>query len=234
MVLGRLPGCLKQACKLGPGVGAAHVDGPDRLDLWPWRLDAKQVRGLAGLDAAPELLLGREQKVLVERIGRNGHLHPFAAAGNDRQHRRPGGGDPHVVLQLGHVLLGRAFLRERPWQHELGLEHRAGPLDHAVEGCRHPALDRMKHLPLHLGDDLAGIALVPVPVEVLGHGAELDDQVVREVLGLDLAALFPPQPEQGGFVVAHDDPGVRAADEGAAVLSQLLSECPISCLSPCR
>src|SRR6476620_4213291 len=57
VVLGRLPGRLKQAGKLGPGVGAAHVDGPDRLDLWPWRLDAKQVRGLAGLDAAPELLL---------------------------------------------------------------------------------------------------------------------------------------------------------------------------------
>ena len=178
MVLGRLPGCLKQACKLGPGVGAAHIDGPDRLDLCPWRLDAKQVRGLAGLDAAPELLFGREQEMLVERIGRNGHLDPFAAAGNDRQHRRPGGGDPHVVLQLGHVLLGRAFLRERPWQHELGLEDGAGPLDHAVQGGRHPALDRMKHLPLHLGHDLAGVALVPVPVEVLGHGAELDDQVV--------------------------------------------------------
>ena len=117
--------------------------------------------------------------MLVERVGRNGHLDPFAAAGNDRQHRRPGGGDPHVVLQLGHVLLGRAFLRERPWQHELGLEDGAGSLDHAVQCCRHPALDRMKHLPLHLGDDLAGIPLVPVPVEMLGHGAELDDQVCR-------------------------------------------------------
>ena len=75
----------------------------------------------------------------------------------------------------------------------------------------------MKHLPLHLGHDLAGVALVPVPVEVLGHGAELDDQVVGQVFGLDLAALLPPEPEQGGLVVAHDDPGVRAADEGAAV-----------------
>ncbi len=75
----------------------------------------------------------------------------------------------------------------------------------------------MKHLPLHLGDDLAGVALVPVPVEVLGHGAELDDQVGREVFGLDFAALFPPQPQQGGLVVAHDDPGVRAADKGTAV-----------------
>ena len=110
-----------------------------------------------------------------------------------------------------------AFLRERPRQHELGLEDRAGPLDHAVEGGRHPALDRMKHLALHLGDDLAGIAFVPVPVEVLGHGAELDDQVIREVLRLDLAALFPPKAEQGGFIVAHDDPGIRAADEAAPI-----------------
>ena len=42
-------------------------------------------------------------------------------------------------------------------------------------------------------------------------------RLCREVLGLDLAALFPPQAEQGGLVVAHDDPGVRAADEGAAI-----------------
>ena len=43
-------------------------------------------------------------------------------------------GDPHVVLQLRHVLLGRRFLRERPGQHELGLEHRPGALDHPVQG----------------------------------------------------------------------------------------------------
>ena len=54
-------------------------------------------------------------------------------------------------------------------------------------------------------------------VEGLGHDAELDDEVAGQVLGLDLAALFPPQPQQGGLVVAHDDPGVRAADEVAAV-----------------
>ena len=48
-------------------------------------------------------------------------------------------GHPHVVLQLRHVLFGRRLLGERPGQHELGLEHRPGPLDHAVEGGRHPA-----------------------------------------------------------------------------------------------
>ena len=54
--------------------------------LGPWRLDAKQMRGLAGLDAAPELLLGGEQEMLVERVGGNCHLDPLSAAGDDRQH----------------------------------------------------------------------------------------------------------------------------------------------------
>ena len=67
--------------------------------------------------------------------------------------------------------------------------------------------------PLDVRDDLAGIALVPMPVEVLGHQAELDDEVAGEVLRLDLAAFLPPEAEQGGLVIAHDDPGVRAADE---------------------
>jgi len=32
-----------------------------------------------------------------------------------------------------------------------------------------------------------------------------------------LAALFLPKRGEGGIVVAHDDPGVRAANKGAAV-----------------
>ena len=68
---------------------------------------------------------------------------------------------------------------------------------------------------LDVGDDLPGIGLVPAPVEVLGDDAELDDEVAGQVLRLDFAALFPPQPQQGGLVIAHDDPGVRAADEAS-------------------
>jgi hypothetical protein len=70
---------------------------------------------------------------------------------------------------------------------------------------------------LNVFDCLAGITLVPASVEILGGLAELDDQVAGEVLGLGLATLFPPEAEQGGFVVAHDDAGVGAADEGAPV-----------------
>ena len=70
---------------------------------------------------------------------------------------------------------------------------------------------------LDVGDRLAGVALIPMPIEVFGDASELDDEVARQVLGLGLAAFLPPQPEQGCFVVAHDDPGVGAADKGTAV-----------------
>ena len=78
----------------------------------------------------------------------------------------------------------------------------------AIQRCYrvlNPALD--------VGDDPPGVALVPSPVERLGGDAELDDEVVAEVFGLGLAALFLPQPDQRRLVGAHDDPRVRAADE---------------------
>ncbi len=128
-----------------------------------------------------------------------------------------GVGDPHIVLQLRHVLFGRGFFREGPGQHELGFEHRAGGLDEAIQRRRHPFVDGMLDPLLNVLDGVTGVALVPAPVEVFGHGAELDDQVVGEVFRLDLAALLPPQPDQSGLIVAHDDPGIRAADEGAAI-----------------
>ena len=55
------------------------------------------------------------------------------------------------------------------------------------------------------------------PVERLGGDAELDDEIVAQVLGFDFAALFPPQADQRRLVGAHNDPGVRAADEQPAV-----------------
>jgi hypothetical protein len=121
------------------------------------------------------------------------------------------------VLQLGHVFCRGRFLRETPRQHELGFEHRPGRHDPAVERGSHPAVDGVEHLPLHLGDDLSGVLLVPVPVQMLGHAAELDQEVAGQVLRLGLAALLPPQPEQCRLVVPHDDPGIRATDESTAV-----------------
>ena len=113
------------------------------------------------------------------------------------------------------MFLGRRLFRERPRQHEFGLEYGPGTLDHAVQGGRHPAVHRVLDPTLDVFDGLPRIALVPDPIERLGHQAELDDEVAGEVLGLGLAALFPPEAEQGGLVVTHDDAGVGAADEGS-------------------
>ena len=209
------PGPAEHGGKLRPGVGGTHIDDPDRLQPRPWRLDPEQPGLLAVHHAAPELLLRGQQQVLVQRIGMDGDLDPFAATGDDRQHRGPGIGDPHIVLQLRHVFFGGGFLRERPGQHELGLEHRATGINQAIQRRRHPFDDGMLDPPLHVLDGVAGVALIPAPVEVLGDRAQLDDQIVGEILRLDLAALLPPQPNEHRLVAAHDHPGVRAADEGA-------------------
>src|SRR5260370_6679080 len=53
----------------------------DRLDARPWRFCHDEVRDFAGLDAAPELLFGRDQDAEGERVHRDGDLGPFAAGG---------------------------------------------------------------------------------------------------------------------------------------------------------
>ena len=120
------------------------------------------------------------------------------------------------MLQLGHVLLGRGLFGERPGQHELGFEHRPGCLDHAVEGCGHPSQDRMLDLALDVCNHLAGIALEPASVKLFGGRPKLDDEVVGEILGFDLAALLAPEAEEGCLIVSHNDPGIRAADKGVS------------------
>ncbi len=182
-----------------PGVGGAHVDDANCLDARTRRLNAEQARGLATLDAAPELLLRGQQEMLVEGIRRDADLDPLATPGDDGEHRQFGIGDPHVVLQLGRVLFGRPLFGERPWQHELGLENRPGGFDHAVEGCRHVADDGMLDPTLDVGEHLAGVALEPVAVEGFGDHTELNDEVAGKVLGRDFAALFPPEAEEGTF-----------------------------------
>src|SRR5215212_11795990 len=67
--------------ELGPGVRVTHVDRPHRFNARPWCLKPRrEARGFAGLDAAPELLLGGEQKVLIERVGVDLDLDPLAPA----------------------------------------------------------------------------------------------------------------------------------------------------------
>ena len=71
----------------------------------------------------------------------------------------------------------------------------------------------MKNLPLHLDDHLPGVVFVPVPVQRLGHRAELDQEVAGQVFRLDLAPFFFPEADERHLIFAHNDPGIRAADK---------------------
>src|SRR5450631_2794842 len=63
----RRSGPPEAAGKFRPSVGSTHIDDPHGLDPRPRRLGPEEVRRLAGLHAAPELLFGRQQQVLIER-----------------------------------------------------------------------------------------------------------------------------------------------------------------------
>ncbi len=73
----------------------------------------------------------------------------------------------------------------------------------------------VKYLPLGVRDDLPGILLVPVPVEMLGDGAGLDEELTLQIVGFEFAALRPPKPRQR--VITHDNSGIGPADKRAAV-----------------
>src|SRR5262245_6840144 len=100
----------EERSELRPGIRPAHIDDADGLDARPRRLGIDQVRCFAGLDAAPEFLFRRDQHAEIERVHGNCDLDPFAAAGDDREHRGPQVGDPHIVLALGQILFGGGFL----------------------------------------------------------------------------------------------------------------------------
>src|SRR5262249_19868275 len=123
----------------------------------------------------------------------------------------------HMLCWMRHVFFGGCLFREGPRQHELGLKDRLGDVHDSVEGGHHPRNCRMPDLALHVSDLPAGVALVPGAIEFLSCPPELHDEVARQVLRLGLASFFAPQANQGGLVVAHDDPRVRAANERTAV-----------------
>jgi hypothetical protein len=75
----------------------------------------------------------------------------------------------------------------------------------------------MLDLALDVSDAPAGVALVPASVELFGGGPELHHEVAGQILRLCFPTLLLPELDQGCFVAAHNNPSVRAADEGAAV-----------------
>jgi hypothetical protein len=51
-----------------------------------------------------------------------------------------------------------------------------------------------------VGEDLAGVGLIPAPVQLLGGDAKLDHEVARKVPRLDFPTFLSPESNQGGFI----------------------------------
>jgi hypothetical protein len=143
MVQKGLPGAAKQISKFGPRVRAAHVNDPNRLNPWLRGSTLKRQGGSPVSTQRQNFRWASGSAWVVIST-------PFAAAGDYREHRRSGRNHPHIMLQLRHVFVGRAFLRERAGQHELGLEDCPCDLHPAVERGCHPAQRRMWDLPLNI------------------------------------------------------------------------------------
>src|SRR5262249_11279488 len=91
------------------------------------------------------------------------------------------------------MLLCRRLFRERPGQHEFGLENRPAAGHNPIEGRAHPPEHGMPEPMLNAFDGLPGIALVPMPIEGFSRYAELDDEVAGEVR---ITAIPPPRRRQ--------------------------------------
>src|SRR5262245_65155097 len=83
MVEKGLAGVAEQGGEFGPGIRRAHIDDADRLDARPRWLGVDEVRRFTGLDAAPELLLRRDQDAEVKWVHGNRDLDPLSTAGDD-------------------------------------------------------------------------------------------------------------------------------------------------------
>ena len=62
-----------------------------------------------------------------------------------------------------------------------------------VQCGAHPIQDGMANVALDVSNLFARIQLVPLAVERFGRLAELDEEVLREILWFSLAALLPPK-----------------------------------------
>ena len=75
----------------------------------------------------------------------------------------------------------------------------------------------MEFAGLPLADPMAGVSLVPGAVERLGHEPQLNNEFAGQIRRFGLSPFLLPKPDQGSFVMAHDDAGVGTADEVLAV-----------------
>ena len=118
-----------------------------------------------------------------------------------------------LCCSCGMYFSAARFLGEAPGQHELGLKDRSSSFNPAIEGRRQIAdqgcpsrfWTSMTTWPVFRSNQCRLRSSVTSPRWTM--------RFPDRSSGVGFAAFFPPKPEQGCFVGAHDDPGVGAADE---------------------
>src|SRR5688572_4775813 len=83
----------------------------------------------------------------------------------------------------------------------------------------------MSDAALDLLDHVAGMPLVPFPVEILRCVAELHDQIGRQVFWIGFAALLAPQAEQRCFILSHDDTRIRSTNHALPPVRRMFPTC---------
>ena len=81
-----IPGADEDIGELGPDIGVLISTTRTASMRGFGGSTPNRAGGLAAFHAAPKFALGSDNEVLVKGIGMGGDLHPFAAAGDNRQH----------------------------------------------------------------------------------------------------------------------------------------------------
>ena len=184
------------------------------------RFHPKQPGRLAALDASPEFLLGRQQQVLVERIGRPS-FRPSCRPGDDRQRRRPGCAT-HILCCSCAICFSAAASSENIQGSMNFASNMAPPGSTRPSRVAANIMDRVKHRRWTLHHRLPGVpsyqcrfrSSVTVPSWTIGP---------RTAPARPRPAS-PATAEPGGLVVAHDDPGIRAANKSPTIINEVRSK----------
>ena len=180
-------------------------------------LDAEQARRLAIFHTAPELPLGRDNEVLVKRIGVGRDLHPLAAAGDDREDRALAA-TTHILCCSWGLCFSAAPSSEND-QGSMNLASNTAPLL-STRPSRVAAIQRSagcKILALDIGDDLTVLASYQRRLSSSVATPSWTMRLPDRSSGSTSPRFLPPEPQQGGLVIAQDDPGIRAADKVSAL-----------------
>jgi hypothetical protein len=210
-----LPGVAKERGELRPGIRRAHIDDTDSLNARPRGLGIDQAGRFARLHAAPELLFRRHQNaepppVMIDRT----EVLKWVT---------------HMLCCTWAMYFSAAVSSEND-QGSMNLDSKTAPVASTVPS-RVAAIQGMAEC---LTRRWTSVTCRPV---LRSYQERLSSSVAAPICTMRLpdkssgsaSPRFSPKSDQSCFIAPHDDPGIRAADEGAAPCKLANPQC-IGCL----